>query len=39
VKETWMVVEEMDYPRLGKLALPSVGEPADLYVYMQNHVI
>jgi len=32
VKETWVVVEEMDYPRLCKLSLPSVGEPVDLYV-------
>lgn len=32
VKETWAVVEEMDYPRLSKLSLPIVTEPVDLYV-------
>jgi len=30
VKDTWTVVEEMDFPRLGKLSLPSVQEPDDL---------
>jgi translation initiation factor 3 subunit D len=30
IKETWAVVEEMDYPRLSKLSLPAVGEPTDL---------
>jgi translation initiation factor 3 subunit D len=30
VKETWAVVEEMDYPRLSKLSLPTVSEPTDL---------
>jgi len=30
VKDTWTVVEEMDFPRLGKLSLPSVHEPDDL---------
>jgi len=30
VKDTWVVVEEMDFPRLGKLSLPSLAEPEDL---------
>jgi len=30
VKSDWIVVEEMDFPRLGKLSLPNVKEPADL---------
>ena len=30
VKADWIVVEEMDFPRLGKLSLPSVGECTDL---------
>ena len=30
VKDTWTVLEEMDFPRLGKLSLPSVAEPDDL---------
>jgi len=30
VKADWLVIEEMDFPRLGKLALPSVNDPADL---------
>ena len=30
VKDTWTVVEEMDFPRLGKLSLPSLAEPDDL---------
>ena len=30
VKSDWIVVEEMDFPRLGKLSLPSVQEPDDL---------
>ena len=30
VREEWKVVEEMDFPRLSKLSLPSVGEPEDL---------
>lgn len=30
VKETWAVVEEMDYPRLSKLSLPTIAEPVDL---------
>ena len=32
VRETWAVVEEMDFPRLAKLTLPNVEEPEDLYV-------
>ena len=30
VRDTWEVVEEMDFPRLSKLSLPSVAEPEDL---------
>jgi len=30
VKADWIVVEEMDFPRLGKLSLPNIKEPADL---------
>merc|ERR1719334_1754968 len=30
VKADWIVVEEMDFPRLGKLSLPTVAEPIDL---------
>lgn len=30
VREDWEVVEEMDFPRLSKLSLPSVGEAVDL---------
>jgi len=30
VKSDWIVVEEMDFPRLGKLSLPTVNEPIDL---------
>merc|ERR1712106_1271473 len=30
VKSDWLVVEEMDFPRLGKLSLPTVAEPTDL---------
>jgi len=30
VKADWLVIEEMDFPRLIKLALPSVNEPDDL---------
>jgi translation initiation factor 3 subunit D len=30
VKPDWLVVEEMDFPRLGKLSLPTVAEPTDL---------
>ena len=30
VKNTWTVVEEKAFPRLGKLSLPSVHEPDDL---------
>ncbi|XP_037070748.1 LOW QUALITY PROTEIN: eukaryotic translation initiation factor 3 subunit D-like [Pollicipes pollicipes] len=31
VRPDWVVIEEMDFPRLQKLSLPSVGEPVDLY--------
>jgi len=31
VKPDWIVVEEMDFLRLGKLSLPTVKEPSDLY--------
>lgn len=30
VKADWHVIEEMDFPRLGKLSLPSVAEPEDV---------
>jgi len=30
VKSDWIVVEEMDFPRLAKLSLPTVGEADDL---------
>lgn len=30
VRDTWAVVEEMDFPRLAKLSLPTVEEPVDL---------
>ena len=30
VRDTWAVVEEMDFPRLSKLSLPNVEEPEDL---------
>lgn len=30
VKSDWTVVEEMDFPRLAKLSLPTVAEPTDL---------
>ena len=30
VRENWGVVEEMDFPRLSKLSLTTVGEPVDL---------
>jgi len=30
VKSDWIVVEEMDFPRLAKLSLPTVAEPVDL---------
>jgi translation initiation factor 3 subunit D len=30
VKSDWIVVEEMDFPRLAKLSLPTVAEPEDL---------
>ncbi|XP_013417569.1 eukaryotic translation initiation factor 3 subunit D-like isoform X2 [Lingula anatina] len=30
VRDTWDVVEEMDFPRLTKLSLPTVGEPQDI---------
>jgi len=30
VKDTWKVIEEMDFPRLGKLSLPNINNPEDL---------
>lgn len=30
VRETWQVVEDMDFPRLSKLSLPGVDPPEDL---------
>ena len=32
VNEHWIVVEEMDFLRLNKLAVPRVDEPMDLYL-------
>jgi len=31
VKDTWVLVEDMDFTRLGKLSLPTVEGPEDLY--------
>ncbi|OQR79284.1 eukaryotic translation initiation factor 3 subunit D isoform 2 [Tropilaelaps mercedesae] len=31
VRPTWKVLEEMDFPRLGKLSLPGIEEPRDVY--------
>ena len=30
VKDTWAVIEEMDFPRLSKLTLPNIGEAEDV---------
>jgi len=30
VKDTWAVIEEMDFPRLAKLTLPNIGEAEDV---------
>jgi translation initiation factor 3 subunit D len=30
VRDTWTVVEEMDFPRLTKLSLPTIDDPEDL---------
>jgi hypothetical protein len=30
VKEDWKVIEEIDFSRLSKLSLPTVGDPVDL---------
>lgn len=30
VKDSWEVVEEMDFPRLSKLSMPSVDDGEDL---------
>lgn len=32
VRETWQVVEDMDFPRLSKLSLPGIEPPEDLWV-------
>ena len=34
VRETWGVVEELDFPRMSKLMLPDIVEGEDLYVYL-----
>ena len=46
VRETWDVVEELDFPRMSKLLLPDIGEGQDLYVQLNtekteifNHLI
>ncbi|XP_022249642.1 eukaryotic translation initiation factor 3 subunit D-like [Limulus polyphemus] len=31
VRPDWQVIEEMDFPRLGKLSLPSIVEGKDIY--------
>ncbi len=31
VRPTWKIIEEMDFPRLGKLTLPAVGDGKDVY--------
>ncbi|GBM77848.1 Eukaryotic translation initiation factor 3 subunit D [Araneus ventricosus] len=31
VRPEWQVIEEMDFPRLGKLSLPNVNEGKDVY--------
>lgn len=31
IRPEWQVTEEMDFPRLGKLSLPNVGEGQDVY--------
>lgn len=31
VKPTWKMVEELDFPRLGKLSLPNVADGVDIY--------
>merc|ERR1712168_810902 len=31
VRESWKVLEEMDFPRLVKLKLPEIAKPTDLY--------
>ena len=33
VKDDWAVVEDMDFPRLTKLSLPTLDEPEDLLVF------
>ena len=30
VREEWKVLEDMDFPRLAKLKLPDIQDPADL---------
>lgn len=32
VQPSWEILEEMDFPRLSKLSLPSVEEPKDIYL-------
>lgn len=31
VRDTWILIEDMDFTRLGKLSLPTVSEPEDIY--------
>jgi len=33
IRPQWKTIEEMDFPRLAKLSLPTVGEPKDLKCY------
>ena len=32
VRDTWILKEDMDFSRLGKLSLPTIEDPEDLYV-------
>lgn len=31
IRPEWKILEEMDFPRLGKLSLPGIGEGKDIY--------
>lgn len=34
IKDDWVVVEEMDFPRLTKLNLPDIKDGEDLWVFL-----
>jgi len=38
VRDTWEVVEELDFPRMAKLTLPDIAEGEDLYGDLYYHV-